>query len=194
MRSTQGRGRHLIMLAAMALTVVFALSYVVPAVGGPRAVSSASPLSLAKKSLKTAKKANRTAKQAKKQADQATTMLSSRTGLLGSDVRTVSSAPVTIAPGAVQIASVNCPAGTVVVSGGYALIGPEASVFSNRRSGNGWSVGGDNVVAMTDSATLTVDAQCAVTGGAVAARRSSVSDPRRDQRLAEQQRASHETK
>jgi hypothetical protein len=182
------------MLAAMALAVVFALSYVVPAVGGPRAVSSASPLSLAKKALKTAKKANRTAKQAKKKADQAVTSLNVRKGILGSDVRTVSSAPVTIAQGAVQIASVDCPPGTIVLSGGFALIGPEANVFSERRAGNGWAVGADNTAAVSGPATLTVDAQCATTGSAVAARRSAASDARRDRRLAEQQRASHETK
>jgi hypothetical protein len=177
------------MLAAMALAVVFALSYVVPAVGGPRALSSASPLSVAKKALKTAKKADRRARQAKKKADDVATSLNK--GFLGADVRTVSSAPVTIAQGAVQIASVDCPPGTVVLSGGYALIGPEANVFSDRRSGNGWSVGGDNTAAVSGPATLTVDAQCATTGNAVAARRSTSRDAQRDQRLAEQQRASH---
>jgi hypothetical protein len=115
-------------------------------------------------------------------------------GFLGTDVRTVSSAPVTIAQGAVGIASVDCPAGTVVVSGGYALIGPEANVFSDRRSGNGWAVGGDNTAAMSGPATLTVDVQCATTGSAVAARRSASRDAQRDQRVAEQQRASHRAK
>jgi hypothetical protein len=192
MRSTHGRTRRFVMLAAMALTVVFALSYVVPAVGGPHAISSASPLSIAKKALKKAKKADRTARQAKKKADTVGASLSK--GFLGADVKTVTSAPVTIAQGAVQIASVDCPAGTVVVSGGYALIGPEANVFSDRRSGNGWAVGGDNTAAVSGPASLTVDAQCATTGNAVAARRSAASDTRRDQRLAEQQRASHQAK
>jgi hypothetical protein len=176
---------------AITLAVVFALSYVVPAVGGSPAFSSANPVSLAKKALKTAKKANRTARQAKKKADQATAKLNATKGVLGSDVRTVSSAPVTIAQGAVQIGAVDCPAGTVVVSGGFALIGPEANVFSDRRSGNGWAVGADNTAAVSGPATLTVDAQCATTGNAVAARRSATGDARRDQRIAEQQRASH---
>jgi hypothetical protein len=81
-----------------------------------------------------------------------------------------------------------------VVSGGYALIGPEANVFSDRRSGNGWSVGGDNTAAISGPATLTADAQCATTGNAVAARRSPSRDAQRDQRLAEQQRESHQAR
>jgi hypothetical protein len=68
------------------------------------------------------------------------------------------------------------------------------SRFSDRRSGNGWAVGGDNTAAMSGPATLTVDVQRATTGSAVAARRSASRDAQRDQRVAEQQRASHRAK
>lgn len=153
-------------LTVVGLAVVFALSHAVPAIGGPSAFSSASPLSIAKKALKTAKKADRRARQARKKADQALAKLGREQGFLAANVQTVSSAPKSIAPGAVEIAAVECPAGTVVVSGGYSLIGPEANVFSSRRSGNGWAVGGDNTAAAdvgvgAGAASLTVDAQCA---------------------------------
>ena len=155
-----------VMLAVVALAVVFALSYAVPAIGGPSAFSSASPLSIAKKALKTSKRADRRARQAQKKANQAL-------GVLGGTVQTVSSAPKPIPEGGVEIASVDCPAGTVVISGGYALIGPEANVFSSRRAGNGWAVGGDNTAAAGTGggpATLTVDAQCATAGKVVVSR------------------------
>jgi hypothetical protein len=179
--------RRFVTLTILALTVVFTLSYGVPAVGGPHALSSASPLSIAKKALKRAKKADRRARQA-------LTTLNRRKGFLATDVKTVTSPPVSIAQGAVNIASVECPAGTVVVSGGYSLIGPEANVFSDRRSGNGWSVGGDNTAAVGGAATLTVDAQCATTGNAVASRRSAPLDRRRDRELLEKQRAATRTR
>ena len=156
--------RSFVTLTVIVLTVVFSLSYVVPAIGGPTALSSASPLSLAKKALKTAKKADRRARQARKKADQALGTL--RQGFLVANVQTVSSAPKSIAEGTSGIGSVECPPGTIVVSGGYALIGPEANVFSERRSGNGWSVGADNTAAADTAAgpaSLTVDAQCATT-------------------------------
>jgi hypothetical protein len=174
--------RRIVTLTVVALTVVFTLSYVVPAVGGPHALSSASPLAIAKKALKKANKADRRARQA-------LNTLNRRKGFLAAEVKTVSSPPVSIAQGAVEIASVECPVGTVVVSGGYSLIGPEANVFSDRRSGNGWSVGGDNTAAVGGAATLTADAQCATTGNAVASRRSNRLDHRRDLELLEQQRA-----
>jgi hypothetical protein len=154
----------------MALAVVFALSYAVPAVGGPKALSSASPLSVAKKALKTSKKADRRSRQARKKANEALAKLAKSRGALGDAVQTVSSPPKSIAPGAVEIGSVECPAGTVVVSGGYSIIGPEANVFSSRRSGNGWAVGGDNTAAAdvgAGPASLTVDAQCAPTARVV---------------------------
>jgi hypothetical protein len=190
MRSSRGK-RHAAALAVLALGVVFALTYVVPAVGGPQAFSSASPTQIAKKALKTAKKADRRAKQAKKSADSANAILKARKGVLSADVRTVSSADTSIAQGAVQIVAVQCPAGTTIVSGGYSLIGPEAHVFSNRRSGNGWAVGGDNTAAVAGPATLTVDAQCAATGQAVASGHRQQLDRKRDQELLEQQRAAH---
>ena len=105
-----------------ALAIVFALSYAVPPVGGPTALNSASPLSIAKKALKTSKKADRSARQA-------LAKLKRTQGVLGETVQTVSSASKSIAAGAVEIAAVECPAGTVIVSGGYSLIGPEANVF-----------------------------------------------------------------
>jgi hypothetical protein len=154
---------RLVTLTVVVLAVVFALSYAVPAIGGPSALSSASPLSIAKKALKTSKRADRRARQARKKADQALAKLGREQGFLAGSVQTVSSSPKSIAPGAVEIAAIECPAGTVVVSGGYALIGPEANVFSSRRSGNGWAVGGDNTAAAdvgAGAASLTVDAQC----------------------------------
>ena len=154
-----------VMLIVVALAAVFALSYAVPAIGGPTAFSSASPLSIAKKALKTSKRADRRARQAQKKANQAL-------GVLGGTVQTVSSAPKPIPEGGVDIAAVDCPAGTVVISGGYALIGPEANVFSSRKAGNGWAVGGDNTAATPGSgpASLTVDAQCATAGKVVVSR------------------------
>lgn len=166
--------RRVVTLTIVVVAFVFALSYAVPAIGGPTAFSSASPLTIAKKALKTAKRADRRARAARKTADQALTKLGRTRGFLGETIQTVSSAPKSIAPGAVEIASADCPAGTVVVSGGYNLIGPEANVFSSRRSGNGWSVGGDNTAAAdvgAGAASLTVDAQCAPTGKVVISKR-----------------------
>jgi hypothetical protein len=183
MRSSSGK-RRVAALTVLAMGVFFALTYVVPAAGGPEALSSASPTKIAKRALKTARKADRRSRQA-------IATLNNRKGFLAADVRTVSSAPTSIAQGAVQVVAVECPAGTVVVSGGYSLIGPEANVFSERRSGNGWSVGADNTAAVAGPATLTVDAQCAATGNAVASRRGDQLDRRRDERLAEQQRQAH---
>jgi hypothetical protein len=165
--------RRLVTLTVIALAVVFALSYAVPAIGGPSAFSSASPLSIAKKALKTSKKADRRARRAQKNANQALAKLRRTQGALGETVQTVTSAPKSIAEGAVEIGSVDCPAGTVVISGGYSLIGPEANIFSSRRAGNGWAVGGDNTAAASTgggAATLTVDAQCAATGKVVISR------------------------
>src|SRR5688572_24884740 len=126
--------RRLFVLTVVALAVVFALSYAVPAIGGPSALSSASPLSIAKKALKTSKKADRRSRQARKTANAALAKLGRTRGFLGETVQTVSSAPKSIAAGAVEIAAADCPAGTVVLSGGYSIIGPEANVFSSRRA------------------------------------------------------------
>src|SRR4051794_38536728 len=109
--------RSFVTLSVAALAVVFALSYAVPAIGGPEALSSASPTKLAKRALKTAKKADKRSKQA----------LTRFNGVLSTNIQTVSSAAVTVAPGAVGSGSVNCPAGTVVISGGFVLAGAEAS-------------------------------------------------------------------
>ena len=188
-RAKGERMRRLVTLTVVVLAVLFALSYAVPAIGGPSALSSASPLSIAKKALKKANKADRRARQARKKADQALAKLGRKQGFLAAEVKTVTSAPKSIAQGAVEIASAECPPGTVVVSGGYSLIGPEANVFSDRRSGNGWSVGGDNTAAVAGAATLTVDAQCASTGNVVISRRSERADHRRDRQLLDQQRA-----
>jgi hypothetical protein len=178
--------RRIVMLSVAALTIVFVLSYTVPAVGGPDAFSSASPLKVAKRALKTARKADRRSKQA----------LARFKGVLGTNIQTVTSAPFTVAPGAVGSGSVNCPPGTVVISGGFLLAGAESSVFFDRRSGNGWSVGVDNVAAGdpatgSPTAQFTIDAQCAATGSAAASSRSASADRRRDRRMVEQRRAAH---
>src|SRR2546426_8043937 len=177
-------------VTGLTLAVVFALTYAIPAAGGPQALSSADPVSLAKKALKKAKKANRTARQARTSANQALAKLDKKGGFLSGTVQTVTSPPLTIPATAISSTSVTCPAGTVVVSGGYSLVGAEASVFFDRRSGNGWSVGGDNSApGVTTSATLTVDAQCVATGSAVTASSSARADRERDRRLLQQQRA-----
>jgi hypothetical protein len=177
--------RRFVTVSVAALAVVFVLSYAVPAVGGPGAFSSASPVKIAKRALKTAKKADRRSKQA----------LARFNGVLGTNIQTVTSGPFTVGPGGVGSGAINCPAGTIVISGGFLLTGPEASVFFDRRSGNGWTVGVDNVAAAdpatgSPSAQFTIDAQCAATGSA-AASRSASADRRRDRRLVEQRRAAH---
>jgi hypothetical protein len=178
-------------LSVAVLAMVFALSAAVPAIGGPHshAVSSANPVALAKKALKKAKKADRTARQARKKANDALARLNRRGGFLVANVQTVTSARVSIAPGTVSSASVSCPSGTVVLSGGYSLVGPEANVYFDHRLGNGWSVGGDNTAAVAGNADLTAEAQCAPTGNAVVSSRSRRADLRRDRRLVERQTA-----
>jgi hypothetical protein len=178
--------RRLVMLSVAALAAVFVLSYAVPAVGGPGAFSSASPVKLAKRALKTARKADRRSKQA----------LARFKGVLGTNIQTVTSAPFTVVPGGVGSGFLECPPGTVVISGGFLLTGIEASVFFDRRSANGWTVGVDNVAAGdpatgSPTAQFTVDAQCAATGNTVVASRSASADRRRDRELVEQRRAAH---
>jgi hypothetical protein len=178
--------RKYVALSAAALAVVFALSYAVPAVGGPDAFSSASPTRLAKKALKTARGANRRSKQALARLDR-------KGGFLAATVQTVASGPATIGPQAVGAATANCPPGTVVISGGYSLTGVGAAVFFDHRSANGWSVGVENGPgdsSVTTSAQVTAEAQCVSTGNAVVSKRSSGrADRIRDQRLLERQRA-----
>ena len=178
--------RRFVTLSVAALVLVFGLSYAVPAVGGPQAISSASPVKLAKRALKTARKADRRSKQA----------VAGLKGVLGTNIQTVTSAPFTVVPGGVGNGIVGCPPGTVVVSGGYLLTGAEANVFFDRRSGNGWTVGVDNTAAGDPStgsptASFTIDAQCAKTGSTAAASRSASADRRRDRRLVEERRAAH---
>ena len=173
-------------LSVAALVVVFVLSSAVPAVGGPGVLSSASPVKLAKRALRTARKADRRSKQA----------LARFKGVVATNIQTVTSAPFTVVAGGVGSGTVNCPPGTVVISGGYLLTGAEASVFFDRRSGNGWTIGVDNVAAGdpatgSPSATFTIDAQCAATGNTVASSRSASADRRRDRRLVEERRAAH---
>jgi hypothetical protein len=177
--------RRYVALSLAALVVVFVLSYAVPAAGGPDALSSASPTKLAKRALKTARKADRRSKQA----------VARFKGVLSTNIQTVTSGTFTVVPGGVGSGLINCPPGTVVVSGGFLLTGPESSVFFDRRSGNGWSVGVDNVAA-GDPATglptaqFTIDAQCAATGNTVVASSASA-DRRRDRRAVEQRRAAY---
>jgi hypothetical protein len=178
--------RWFVTLSVAALAVVFVLSYAVPAVGGPGAFSSASPVKLAKRALKTARKADRRSKQA----------LARFKGVLGTNIQTVTSAPFTVVPGGVGSGFLECPPGTVVISGGFLLTGPEASVFFDRRSGNGWTVGVDNVAAGdpatgSPTAQFTIDAQCAAIGPTVVSSRSGSADRRRDRRLVDQRRAAH---
>jgi hypothetical protein len=181
--------RRLMTLSVAALAVVFALSYAVPAIGGPTAFSSASPVKLAKKALKRAKKADKRAKRAQATANSVAAKVSKNGGVLAANVQTVSSAPISIASGTVSQGTVTCPAGTVVISGGFALTGTEASAIFDRRSGNGWSVGVDNLVVPGSPATLVVDAQCAGAANAVVARSSERADRSRDRRVLEAQRA-----
>ena len=178
--------RRFVTFSIAALAVVFALSYAVPAVGGPEALSSASPVKVAKRALKTARKADRRSKQA----------LAGFKGVLGTNVQTVTTAPFTVVPGGVGTGTANCPPGTVVISGGYLLTGAEANVFSDRRSGNGWAISVDNTAAADPStgsptAQFTIDAQCAATGTTVASSRSASADRRRDRRAVEERRAAH---
>ncbi len=182
--------RRFATLSVAALAVVFALSYVVPAVGGPKAFTSANPVKLAKKALKRAKKADSRSKKA-------LSTLSRNGGVLGANVQTVSSSTIPIPAGAISSGSVACPAGTVVISGGYALTGGEASAIFDRRSANGWTVGVDNLAAVAtgETAQLTVDAQCVATASPSSGSRSVRSaraDRLRDQRFLERYRASKE--
>ncbi len=178
--------RRFVTLSVAALTVVFVLSYAVPASGGPGAFSSASPVKIAKRALKTAKKADRRSKQA----------LAKFKGVVATNIQTVTSAPFTVVPGGVGSGTLNCPPGTVVISGGFLLTGIEASVFFDRRSANGWTVGVDNVAAGdpatgSPTAQFTIDVQCAATGDTVVSSRSASADRRRDRRLVEERRAAH---
>jgi hypothetical protein len=145
--------RRFLMLSVVTLGVVFALSYAVPAIGGPHAISSASPLSLAKKALKTAKKSD-------KRSRRISGAINRNGGFVAANVQTVSSGTIQIAQGTISEGSVSCPSGTLVVSGGYSLIGTQASAQSDRRSGNGWAVQVDNIEGLVP-AQLVVDAQCA---------------------------------
>jgi hypothetical protein len=178
--------RRFVTLSIAALAVVFVLSYAVPAAGGPSAFSSASPVKLAKRALKTARNADRRSKQT----------LARFKGVLSTNIQTVTSGTFTVVPGGVGSGFLDCPPGTVVISGGFLLTGIEASVFFDRRSANGWTVGVDNVAAGdpatgSPTAQFTVDAQCAATGNTVVASRSASADRRRDRELVEQRRAAH---
>jgi hypothetical protein len=179
------------MVSVAALAGVFALSYAVPALGGPQALSSASPTTLAKKALKKAKKADSRAKKAGRTANAVAAQVRKNGGFLGANVQTVSSASIPIPAGTISSGAVNCPAGTIVISGGYSLTGGEASAIFDRRSGNGWSVGVDNLVAPPGAtAQLVVDSQCVGTANVAAASRSARADRLRDQRVLERQRRS----
>jgi hypothetical protein len=65
--------RRFVTLSVAALGVVFALSYAMPAVGGPRAVVSANPVKLAKKALKKATQADKRSKKALAEAQKVRT-------------------------------------------------------------------------------------------------------------------------
>lgn len=180
--------RRYLSVAVVALAVVFALSYAVPAVGGPQAVSSANPVKIAKRALKTAKSAKRDARRANRRASQALNKVGRSGSLLGATVQEVASPVKAIPPGAIDSHSVACPAGTVVISGGWTLISGAANAFWDHKFGNGWSVGVSNFDAISTNADITVFAICAPTGNAVLVR-SARADRQRDERLLQQQRA-----
>jgi hypothetical protein len=66
-----------------------------------------------------------------------------------------------LAAGAIDFVNAACPAGTGVISGGAVLIsgGQGPHIFIDRRSGNGWTAGGDNFYGGL-SATVTAYAYC----------------------------------
>jgi hypothetical protein len=180
--------RKIVILSVVGMSAAIAMSYAVPAAGGPQAFSSASPVKLAKKALKTARKADRRSKQA-------LAKVSKTGGFIGGNIQTVTSAPVTVGVGAIGSGAAGCPAGTVLISGGFSLAGSEASIFFDHRQGNGWAAGVDNTAAagapVPTAATFTVEAQCASTANAVLASRSARTDRKRDRQLVERQRALH---
>jgi hypothetical protein len=161
--------RRLFALSVASLAVVFTLSYAIPALGGPQALSSANPVKIAKKALKRAKKADKRARQAQASVNQVNARVSRAGAVLAANVQTVS-ASITIPAQTVGNGSVDCPPGTVVLSGGYVLTGAEASSLSDHKKpgAQGWEIGVDNALGTTP-ASLTVEAQCAGTGNAVLA-------------------------
>jgi hypothetical protein len=187
--------RRWVTLSVAGLAVVFALSYAIPAIGGPQAFSSASPVKLAKKALKTGKKANKRARKAQGTANRALGAITRNGGVLGANVQTVASPPVPIAAGTISSGTISCPAGAVVISGGYSLTGGEASAIFDHKSGNGWSVGVDNLAAAVgaggtgETATVVVEAQCATTATATTSTSSARADRARDARLIDAARA-----
>lgn len=79
-----------------------------------------------------------------------------------------------IAPGDINFVTVDCPAGTTTISGGYVDISGSSQVYSNtdHNIGVGWSVGVDN---SDDSLAAEVDAyvKCAASGRAIVASRGA---------------------
>ena len=98
-------------VTGLTLAVVFALTYAIPAAGGPQALSSADPVSLAKKALKKAKKADRTARQARTSANQALAKLGKKGAFLSGTIQTVTSPPLTIPPTASAIGASSSSSG-----------------------------------------------------------------------------------
>ena len=175
--------RHVLVAA---LVVVFVLSSAVPAAGGPGALSSASPVKLAEAGPENGEEGGSEIEAGAREVQRRRRDKHSD-GVVGAfhgRARGVGSGIVT------------CPLGTVVISGGYLLTGAEANVFFDRRSGNGWTLGVDNVAAGdpatgSPTAQFTIDVQCAATGDTVVSSRSASADRRRDRRLVEQRRAEH---
>ena len=178
--------RRFFTLSVAALVVVFVLSSAVPAVGGPRRFQLRQSRETCQAGLENgeesgseieagARKVQR--RRSDKHSDRDVGAFHGRAGGVGSG-------------------TVNCPPGTVVISGGFLLTGIEASVFFDRRSANGWTVGVDNVAAGdpatgSPTAQFTIDVQCAATGNTVVSSRSASADRRRDRRAVEERRAAH---
>ena len=139
------------------LTLVAAISIVVPAIGGsgPSVQSSASAKKTAEKALKKAKKAMKVAK--------------SKPDL--SNIVTVVTGDTSIPPGGLDSAIAFCGPGERVVSGGGSLItgvGDGIAVSESNIAGTAWFVIGVNNSIFT-SATISAEASCAEVGKAVGA-------------------------
>jgi hypothetical protein len=99
-------------------------------------------------------------------------------------------ATLTVGPGVVESVSVNCPAGTSLVSGGWVIIGGGSYPFYEDDFGtrNSWTVGVDNFNSPIE-AEGTAIAYCSATGVAVASRKVNIT--KKANALERQQRAVH---
>jgi hypothetical protein len=112
---------------------------------------------------------------------------------LGKVVR-VAGPTVIVPAGGIDSASVACPAGHGLVSGGFQTIAADGEAFySDSFGGAGWSVGLDNFDSLVEG-DVTAIAFCAPSGTAVTARRGDRLEriEARAEKLVERQRALHE--